>query len=78
MVPFLDQLSKQMFGADCPNGRELEQRTQIALVSTHPIIDSAESLPPNVIAIGGLQIVEPKTLPQVAKLSRIYVVNDLL
>ncbi|KAJ6634327.1 UDP-glucosyltransferase 2, partial [Pseudolycoriella hygida] len=63
LLPALEHISKEVFGSDCPNVKELEQRTQIALVSTHPSLDFAEPLPPNVIPIGGLQIADPKPLP---------------
>lgn len=39
--------------------------SQIALISTHPTMDYVQPLPPNVIPIGGLQITEPKPLPNV-------------
>lgn len=61
----MDEISKEVFGADCPNVQELEQKTQIALVSTHPAMDYVEPLPPNVIPIGGLQIANPKPLSNV-------------
>lgn len=61
----MSEISKAIFGADCPNVKELEQKTQIALVSTHPSMDYAEPLPPNVIPIGGLQIADPEPLSNV-------------
>jgi len=51
---------KVMFGSDLPYAGDLEKRMQIALVNSHPAIEFAESLPPNVIEIGGMQIAKPK------------------
>lgn len=65
-LPVIDRISKNIFGRDCPNVKELEQKTQIALVSTHPAMDYVEPLPPNVIPITGLQIVDPKPLSNVS------------
>lgn len=42
----------------------LIKMTDMALVNSNPVIDSAESLPPNVIEVGGLQIIKPKPLDQ--------------
>lgn len=64
-LPTLDEISRSIFGVDCPNVKELEQKTQIALVSTHPSMDYVEPIPPNVIPIGGLQIADPKPLSNV-------------
>lgn len=61
----LDQLVEGKFGADLPSMTELEQRTGIAFVNTNPAFDHVTSLPENVIQVGGLQIKDPKPLPQV-------------
>ena len=53
---------KVMYGSDLPYVGDLEKRMQIALVNSHPAIEFAESLPPNVIEIGGMQIAEPKPI----------------
>ncbi|KAG4074385.1 hypothetical protein HA402_000364 [Bradysia odoriphaga] len=62
LLPVLEQISKDIFGANYPNVKTLEQRTQIALISTHPSMDFADALPPNVIPVSCLQIVNPKPL----------------
>lgn len=46
-----------------PNLAELERQTDLLFVNSHPVIDGAESLPQNVIQVGGLQISETKKLP---------------
>lgn len=51
---------------DFPYLSEIEQKTVLALVNTHPSFDVAEPLAPNVIPVGGLQIEEPKKLPDVS------------
>lgn len=42
----------------------MEKRAVLALVNTHPAVNFPESLPPNVIEVGGLQITEPQPLPK--------------
>jgi hypothetical protein len=69
LLPHIDKISREIFGPDCPPASELELKTQLALVSTHPAIDYVEPLPPNVISVGGLQIKEAKKLPKVAHIS---------
>lgn len=54
-----------MFGPDYPRARDLEYKTQLAFVSTHPAVDFPEPLPPNIIPVGGIQIAPPKPLQDV-------------
>lgn len=65
LLPFMDDASEKIFGPDYPRARDLEAYLQLVLISTHPAIDFAEPLPPNVIPVGGLQIKDPKPLPEV-------------
>jgi len=51
---------KKIYGPQLPYVGDLEKLMQIALVNSHPAIEFPESLPPNVIEIGGMQIEEPK------------------
>lgn len=66
MLPLIDDISKELFGPEYPRARDLEVYTQLALVSTHPAVDFPEPLPPNVIAVGGLQIADPQPLDAVS------------
>lgn len=66
LLPLLDEISAEIFGPEYPRARDLEYRTQLVLVNTHPAVDFPEPLPPNVIPVGGLQIQEPKPLSKVA------------
>lgn len=50
---------------DFPSLIELEQKTALMLVNSDNAVDYPEPLQPNMIQIGGLQIVEPKALPEV-------------
>lgn len=58
-------MAKQVFGNDYPYMGDLELKTIIALVNSHPAIDFPEPLAPNIIAVGGLQVMDPKPLPSV-------------
>ncbi|XP_315767.4 UDP-glycosyltransferase UGT5 [Anopheles gambiae] len=62
-LPRLQQIAQQAFDFPLPDLTELEQRTLIMLTNSNPALDPAESMPPNVIPVGGLQIVDPKPLP---------------
>ncbi|XP_070502277.1 UDP-glucosyltransferase 2-like [Chironomus tepperi] len=59
-LPKIDKEMKEIFGPHLPYVHDLEKLMQIALVNSHPAIEFAESLPPNVIEIGGMQIADPK------------------
>ncbi|XP_070502390.1 UDP-glucosyltransferase 2-like [Chironomus tepperi] len=59
-LPNLHKIMKEIYGSDLPYVGDLEKRAQLALVNSHPAIEFAESLPPNVIEIGGMQIADPK------------------
>lgn len=54
-----------VFGPDCPAVSSLEGKAALALINIHPAIHFAESFPPNVIGVAGLQIKEPKPLDNV-------------
>lgn len=55
-MPNLHAMATQVFGNDLPYVGDLERHTVIALVNAHPVFDVPEPLPPNVIAVGGLQV----------------------
>lgn len=66
MVPKLDTIAQKYFGPNpVPSVSELEQRTALAFVNTHPVIDYVEPFPENVIPIAGVQIKDPNPLPEV-------------
>lgn len=62
-LPTIHEMAAKVFGPDLPFVGDLERLTVLALVNTNPTIDYPEPLPPNVIAVGGLQVREPKPLP---------------
>lgn len=64
MTPHYDKVLRPYYPKGTPYLGDLEKRATIALVNTNPVINYAESLPPNVIEVGGLQIQEPKKLPK--------------
>lgn len=62
--PKLDELACKYFGKDIPNIDELGRRTTLSLVNSHPATNYVESLPPNIIEVGGMQITDPQPLPK--------------
>lgn len=56
-------LMRASFDFDLPHVEELDQRSALMFVNINPAIDFPESLPPNTIAVGGIQIADPKPLP---------------
>lgn len=61
----IQALAQSAFNFHLPNLINIDKRTQLMLVNSNPILDSAEILPQNVIPVGGLQVVDLKPLPQV-------------
>lgn len=72
MTPRLDLMAKKYFGPNMPSIRELEQRTALAFVNTNPVVDYVAPLPENVIPVAGLQIKDPKPLPNVISIFTYY------
>uniref|UniRef100_A0A182J1V9 Glucuronosyltransferase n=1 Tax=Anopheles atroparvus TaxID=41427 RepID=A0A182J1V9_ANOAO len=62
-LPKLTAIAQRGFDFPLPDLAELEKRTLIMLTNSNPALDPPEALPPNVIPVGGLQIVDPKPLP---------------
>lgn len=58
----MDEQIKILFGKNTPNGADLESLHKIMLVNAHSSVDYPESLPPNIINVGGLQTKESKPL----------------
>lgn len=65
LVQKVDKLLDGHFGRDMPSVSEIEKRTALALVSTHPVFDYTRPLPENVISVGGLHIRDAKPVPKV-------------
>ncbi|XP_058123178.1 UDP-glycosyltransferase UGT5-like [Anopheles coustani] len=63
-LPELTAIAQRPFDYPLPDLAELEKRTLIMLTNSNPALDPPESLPPNVIPVGGLQIVPAKPLPE--------------
>lgn len=63
-IPALDKQIKKIFGPQTPYADELDQKSVLMLVNSDPSVDFPESLPPNVIQVGGLQIKKPKKLSE--------------
>lgn len=60
------------FGPNIPSGKALGEIATIIMINTHPSIDLLEPFPPNVIQVGGLQIVKEKPLPEVTTTTLIF------
>ncbi|XP_055688534.1 UDP-glucosyltransferase 2-like isoform X1 [Lutzomyia longipalpis] len=55
---------------DLPSLAQLEETARIAMINYHPVFEPAEPMLPGVIGIAGLQIMDPKPLPEdLAKLA---------
>jgi glucuronosyltransferase len=61
----MEEEVRKKFKFNFPPLSELEKKTALMMVNTHNAIDFPEPLQPNVIQVGGLQISEPKKLPEV-------------
>lgn len=62
----MEEKIRARFGfSDFPPLNVLEQKTSLTLVNSHNAIDFPEALQPNMVQVGGLQITEPKKLPEV-------------
>ncbi|XP_026462537.1 UDP-glucuronosyltransferase 2B17-like [Ctenocephalides felis] len=60
----LDPMAREVFGQDLPFIGDLEREIDLVLVNSHSGMDLPELLLPNVIQVGGLQVKEPKKLPE--------------
>lgn len=61
----IDRVTRKKFQFDYPPLKELMKQTSLMLINTDNAIDLAEPLQPNVIQVGGLQIVDAKPLTKV-------------
>lgn len=55
---------KRIFGSDLPYADELDQRAVLMLVNSNPAVDYPDSIPPNIIQVGGMQIKEAQPVPK--------------
>uniref|UniRef100_A0A182WKX5 UDP-glycosyltransferases domain-containing protein n=1 Tax=Anopheles minimus TaxID=112268 RepID=A0A182WKX5_9DIPT len=62
-LPHMTRIAQQAFDFPLPDLTALEQKTLIMLTNSNPALDPPESMPPNVIPVGGLQIIDPQPLP---------------
>lgn len=58
----LQQLTSRYFSSDTPDLSTLEKATDLMFVNVNEVLDGAESFPPNVIRVGGLQIPKARQL----------------
>jgi glucuronosyltransferase len=63
-IPAMDSQLRTIFGPNVPPGHELEKQHVLMLVNSHPAVDYAESTTQNIIQVGGMQIKEPKPVPE--------------
>ncbi|KAM8716696.1 hypothetical protein ACLKA7_003550 [Drosophila subpalustris] len=61
-VPAGDELLRQRFGPGIPSTSELVKNTSLILINQHFSLSGPRPLPPNVIEVGGVHIVEAKPL----------------
>ncbi|XP_055596984.1 UDP-glucosyltransferase 2-like isoform X2 [Uranotaenia lowii] len=62
MVPEMDKLVRQLI-PDIPYLDDFDKDTRLVLLNSHPAIQYSEPTMPSVISVGGLQIQQPKELP---------------
>ncbi|KAL5275531.1 hypothetical protein ACFFRR_001417 [Megaselia abdita] len=63
LTPQADKMFRAFYPEDTPYLGDLEKRAVLTLVNSNPAINYPESLPPNIIEVGGLQITDPQPLP---------------
>jgi glucuronosyltransferase len=62
----VEEVARKRFNFDFPPLKELVERTALIFVNTDNAIDFPEPLQPNMIQVGGLQILDSKPLPEVS------------
>lgn len=70
ILPTATKTVKKVLPGQKQSIKDMFESSIIQMANYHPVIDAVQPLLPNVIPVGGLQIVEPKPLPQ--KLENIY------
>lgn len=69
----LHRLTIEKFGKDTPSPTDYERRIALLLANYDPILDYPQPLPPQIIAVGGLNARPAKKLPEVSLFSEIFV-----
>lgn len=65
-MPKMEQKVRKRFNfKDFPSLEVLEKSASVVLVNSDNAVDHPEPLQPNVVQIGGLQIIEPKNVSEV-------------
>ncbi|XP_058463084.1 UDP-glucosyltransferase 2-like [Malaya genurostris] len=62
-LPTLDKLVRKIM-PDIPYVGEFDKDARIILLNSNPVLQYSEPSMPNVISVGGMQIIEPKELPE--------------
>ncbi|KFB51597.1 hypothetical protein ZHAS_00019669 [Anopheles sinensis] len=62
LIPKTNQLLRQ-YDPTLPDVTEFNRETKVVLLNANPVIQFTEPVMPNVIPVGGLQIIKPKPLP---------------
>lgn len=65
--PKVDKIVREIY-PDIPYVGELDREARIVLMNSDPAVQNSEASMPNVISVGGMQIVEPKELPEDLKI----------
>ncbi|XP_052860224.1 UDP-glycosyltransferase UGT5-like, partial [Anopheles cruzii] len=63
-LPRIARIAQSGFDFPLPELASLERKTLLMLTNSNPALDPPESFPPNVIPVGGLQIVAPNPLTE--------------
>ncbi|XP_039443090.1 UDP-glucosyltransferase 2-like [Culex pipiens pallens] len=58
----IDEMVRRI-NPDIPHVGQIEKDARIILLNSHPVVQYSEPAMPNVISVGGMQITEPKQLP---------------
>lgn len=67
MLPEIDRKVQARYNMkDLPFVKDLERKTLLMLINTDNAVDYPEPLQPNMIQVGGLQIMDAKPLPEVS------------
>ncbi|XP_055616030.1 UDP-glucosyltransferase 2-like [Toxorhynchites rutilus septentrionalis] len=63
MIPAIDKLVRKIM-PDIPYVGELDKDARVILLNSNPVIQYSEPSMPNVISVGGMQIIKTKKLPE--------------